>query len=86
MGLVTHDLNLAAQFCHRLVVLNEGGILVEGSPSAVMKQEVLDKVYADTLMVKEHPSNGLPMVILTNDRARPDFKIQPRSGDDSCKI
>lgn len=85
VGLVTHDLNLAAQFCHRLVVLNEGGILVEGSPSVVMKQEVLDKVYADTLMVKEHPSNGLPMVILTNARARPDSRSHPTSGDDSCK-
>ena len=69
VAVVTHDLNLAAQFCHRLVVLHEGCIFAQGDPPGVMTPAVLEEVYSGSLMVEQHPINGLPMVVLTNVHA-----------------
>ena len=38
---VIHDLNMAARFCHRLVVLSEGTIIATGNPSDVLNEETL---------------------------------------------
>jgi len=33
---VLHDLNLAAQYCDHIVIMNKGTILKEGSPTEVL--------------------------------------------------
>ena len=40
---VLHDLTLAARFCNRLLFLNEGKLIEEGSPSNVLSSENLKK-------------------------------------------
>jgi iron complex transport system ATP-binding protein len=40
-----HDLNLAARLCDRLVVLNRGQIVADGSPRQVLTGEVLRSVF-----------------------------------------
>ncbi len=50
---VMHDLNMAARFCHRLVLIQQGNIISEGPPCNVLKTDLLAKVYgikADTLV------------------------------------
>ena len=45
-----HDLGLAARFCDRLVLLNEGRLLAEGSPQQVLSPEHLaDGFHIDAL-------------------------------------
>ena len=34
-----HDLNLAARFCHKLVLLKEGKVLISGTPEEVLTEE-----------------------------------------------
>lgn len=46
---VTHDLNLASQFASRLVLMREGRIVTEGTPSEVLKRDVLEVVYGSDL-------------------------------------
>ena len=52
---VMHDLNMAARFCHRLVMIEKGRIVGSGVPVDVLNSDLLAQVYgikADT--VTEH--------------------------------
>ena len=40
-----HDLNLASNFCDRLIFLNEGKIIRDGTPQEVLEKIVLEEVY-----------------------------------------
>ncbi len=40
-----HDLNLASRFCNRLILLNEGKIVRDGTPEEVLEKEILEQVY-----------------------------------------
>ena len=40
-----HDLNLASQFCNRLVLLSEGEIVRDGTPEQVLEKDILEQVY-----------------------------------------
>lgn len=42
---VLHDLNLAAQYCDELVLLDHGRIAARGTPDEVLRAEVLEPVY-----------------------------------------
>lgn len=44
-AVVLHDLNLAARYCDRIVVLDAGRLVAEGTPGAVLVPEVLEPVY-----------------------------------------
>ena len=40
-----HDLSLAARWCDRLVLMKDGQVAAEGTPSQVMTQDMLARVY-----------------------------------------
>ena len=46
-----HDLNAAARWCDHLFLLHEGKIAAEGSPSATLTSELLERLYAIPLSV-----------------------------------
>jgi iron complex transport system ATP-binding protein len=62
---VTHDLNLASLFSHRILLLKEGRIHCEGTPKAVLTKKVLGEVYGDGVEVILHPTLGCPVVLPT---------------------
>lgn len=64
---ITHDLNLAARYCHRLYMLFEGRIVATGSPEEVMRTDILKEVYQTDLIVDRNPVTGAPMVVLLGD-------------------
>jgi iron complex transport system ATP-binding protein len=43
---VLHDLPLASRLCHRLMLLKEGRVLVEGTPDAVLRDGMLAQAFA----------------------------------------
>lgn len=60
---IFHDLNLAAQYCDRLVLLNGGRVAAEGLPEDVLTPDLLAQVYQTAVMVVPHPANGLPLAL-----------------------
>ncbi|MBI0293427.1 ABC transporter ATP-binding protein [Streptomyces sp. PRKS01-29] len=53
-----HDLNLAAMYCDRLLVLREGHVLAEGTPGQVLTPSLIKRVYdveADVTHDPGHP-------------------------------
>jgi ABC-type cobalamin/Fe3+-siderophores transport system ATPase subunit len=64
--LVTHELNLAAEFFDSIVMLQRGKCLAAGSPSEVYRKELLEEAFATTLEVESGP-RGRPRVILRSE-------------------
>lgn len=62
--LVSHDLNLASQYCDRLLLLREGEIVAMGTPQEVIAKESLERVYGCSVLVDPHPQSGRPRVTL----------------------
>jgi iron complex transport system ATP-binding protein len=62
--LVSHDLNLASQYCDRLLLLKDGAVFRMGTPEQVIRSEVLEAVYHCRVLVDRHPASGLPRVTL----------------------
>lgn len=60
---VLHDLNQAAQFCTRLVLLSEGRVLADGQPDGVLTPGALRQAYGIEALVQPHPVTGGPVVI-----------------------
>ena len=59
-----HDLNLAAQYCDRLFLVNNGRIHAQGTPKEVITARNIREVYGAEDCVYTHPINGLPVVLL----------------------
>ncbi len=59
---VTHDINLAAQFCERILVIKRGQIVADGPVPLVMKKEILETVYDIPVEIIQHPATGLPVI------------------------
>ncbi len=51
---VLHDLTLAARFCDRLVLMNEGAIVADGTPSDVLTQDNMARYYGVNATISTH--------------------------------
>ncbi|MSR36197.1 MAG: ABC transporter ATP-binding protein [Gemmatimonadetes bacterium] len=70
--LITHQLNLAARFADRIVLLDRGRVVAEGEPSDVFRTEIMEPVYAWPLRVFDDPATAAPRVVpLSAERPAP---------------
>lgn len=67
---VTHDINLAAQFADNILLMKEGKTLYSGSPEEVLQPQILRDVFAVTVLVDAHPVTGGPRVTPLHDTYR----------------
>jgi iron complex transport system ATP-binding protein len=72
---VTHELNLAAEFASKVLLLRNGEVIECGTPKEVMTEEVLRDVFETELLVDDSPISGAPRVTL----------IAGRSSDENAK-
>jgi len=63
VAVVMHDLVLASQACDRMVLMDEGHAVAEGTPTQVLTVELLHTVYGPELTVMHHPLTGIPVVL-----------------------
>jgi iron complex transport system ATP-binding protein len=59
---VSHDLNLAAELCDRVLVLAEGAIVRLGTPDDVLEENLLASVYGCAVAVGRNATSGRPVV------------------------
>jgi len=52
-----HDLNLASHFCNRLILIDRGRIIADGSPTQVLTQQRLQSVYKTAVQIDSDPFN-----------------------------
>jgi iron complex transport system ATP-binding protein len=60
--LVSHDLNLAAEVCDRLLLLGGGRVVRVGPPAEVLQQDALEAVFGCRVVVDKSPGSGRPVV------------------------
>jgi iron complex transport system ATP-binding protein len=59
---VLHDINLAAQFADRIVVLKQGRVFADGSPNDVITSETIQTVYGVSAWVTRSPIDERPVI------------------------
>ncbi len=60
---VLHDLNVAARFADRVVLLAEGRVHTSGATSSVLTGPTIEAVYRQTVEVMAHPVFGSPLIL-----------------------
>ena len=53
-----HDLNLAALYCDRLYVLQDGKLVADGTPEDILTAELIRTVYGVAAEISPHPATG----------------------------
>lgn len=60
---VLHDLNLAARYCDRLLLLADGRARAAGAPQEVLRADLLQAVFGLDVLVQRHPERNHPLII-----------------------
>ncbi len=61
---LSHDLNLAALVCSRVLLLHQGKILARGTPDQVITRDFVQLAYGVEPLLTRHPGTGRPQVML----------------------
>lgn len=61
---VTHDLNLAAKYCDRLILMYDGQMLTSGTVFEVITKEYMARAYHEDIIITSHPQTGRPVVLV----------------------
>lgn len=59
---VTHDVNLAAEFSSEVMLMKDGQSVAYGSPREVLTEDLLKQVFDLQVLVDTHPVSGAPRV------------------------
>jgi len=55
---VFHDLNLASLYCDRLIMIQHGQLVADGTPAQVLTPEKIRQVYGAEVVTSCHPATG----------------------------
>lgn len=59
---VTHDINLAAEFSNHVLLMKDGRSVAFGTPDEVLSPDLLKQVFAVNVLVDAHPISGVPRI------------------------
>ncbi len=68
--MVSHDLNLAAMYADRLLLLKEGKVVVIGSPAEVIVPDFIRQSYGCDLLIDENPLGKVPRAMPIPEKYR----------------
>ncbi|MDD2057325.1 heme ABC transporter ATP-binding protein [Pseudomonas sp. GD03860] len=60
---ILHDLNLAARYCDRILLLEQGRMHALDTPDQALQPESLKSVFGIDVLVQRHPERGHPLII-----------------------
>nr|WP_045960551.1 heme ABC transporter ATP-binding protein [Xenorhabdus poinarii] len=61
---VLHDLNLAALYADKIILLHKGRLVASGTPHDVLRDDILKQWYQADLGVMQHPETDQPQIYL----------------------
>ncbi|WP_105167856.1 heme ABC transporter ATP-binding protein [Pseudoalteromonas sp. T1lg23B] len=59
---VLHDLNLTSLYADRVLLLNNGQLCHDGTPTEVLQSSVLQPIYKTHMQITTHPTYQIPMI------------------------
>ena len=66
--MVIHDLNLASEYCDRLILINHGKIYTQGTPEEVLTFQNIEDVYKTVVVTQANPLSGKPVIFLASQK------------------
>lgn len=66
--MVSHDLNLAAMYGDRLLLLKSGSMVKTGTPEIVLERKLLEETYGCLMQIDESPVGGVTRVTPVPDK------------------
>jgi len=67
---VTHDINLAAEFANYVLLMKDGRNVAFGRPDEVLTPDLLREVFAVRVLVDAHPITGVPRITPVHEALR----------------
>jgi iron complex transport system ATP-binding protein len=61
--MVLHDLNLAARYCDKVVMIADGEVEAQGEPGEVFTEDLVEKVFGLNSRIIPDPVSGTPLVL-----------------------
>ena len=81
---ILHDVNLATRFSDRLILMNNGKVLVEGNPDKVIQEEYLSQLYKMEMIIRENRIIGkreiVPLRVIKEKVNEEDIKVHVLCG------
>lgn len=68
--MVLHDLNLAAEYCHRLILFDAGRVYRIGSAEDILNYQTIEEVYKTVVVVKKNPISSKPYILVVPEEER----------------
>jgi iron complex transport system ATP-binding protein len=65
MVMASHDMNIASEFCDRLILLQDGRIYKMGTPQEVITKENIESVFGCEVWIDQNPVSGMPRINLS---------------------
>lgn len=60
---VLHDLNHAAAYSDRLVLMRDGSVIAQGTPERVLTETLIRRVFGLDTLILSHPQTGKPLCV-----------------------
>lgn len=64
--IVLHDLNLASEYCTRLMLMERGRVVSDGDPEAVLTYENIERVYKTVVIVEKNRVSKRPFIVVVS--------------------
>ncbi|MFC2149820.1 ABC transporter ATP-binding protein [Candidatus Auribacterota bacterium] len=68
--MVLHDLNLASEYCNKLILMNNGNLHKMGTPEEVLQYQIIEEVYKTVVVVEKNPVSSKPYVLAIPEQER----------------
>jgi len=65
---IVHDLNLAAQYADRILMLKDGRVVAAGPPAEVLTQAAIRATFDMPVLITRHPALDCPLVVPTPEQ------------------
>jgi iron complex transport system ATP-binding protein len=65
--MIIHDLNLAAEYCDYLIMMDKGKIYTKGTPEEVLNYKNIEDVYKTVVVTQNNPLSGKPAIFLVSE-------------------
>ncbi len=62
---IMHDINLAAQWCSRIVLLNDGRVMSDAPPALALTPDTLEEIFGIPMQVLPHPLDPARILVLS---------------------
>lgn len=60
---VLHDLNHACRYADQIIAMKSGSIVIQGNPSEVITEELVESVYGLKCQIIDDPQTGTPLIV-----------------------